>query len=37
VGIRERVKLFGGDMTAGAANGEGFLLSTRLPLTGVER
>jgi len=37
VGIRERVKLFGGEMTAGAQNGEGFLLSTRLPLTDVER
>jgi signal transduction histidine kinase len=37
VGIRERVKLFGGEMTAGAQNGEGFLLSTRLPLADVER
>jgi YD repeat-containing protein len=32
VGIRERVKLYGGDMTAGTASGGGFLLSTRLPL-----
>lgn len=34
VGIRERVKLFGGQMNAGAANGRGFILSTRLPLAG---
>ena len=34
VGIRERVKLYGGEMTAGAANGEGFVLNTRLPLGG---
>jgi signal transduction histidine kinase len=34
VGIRERVKLFGGEMSAGAANGGGFVLSTRLPLKG---
>ena len=33
VGIRERVKIYGGDMTAGASNGRGFVLSTRLPLT----
>jgi len=32
VGIRERVKLYGGEMSAGAANGGGFALSTRLPL-----
>jgi signal transduction histidine kinase len=32
VGVRERVKIYGGDMTAGAAEGGGFLLSTRLPL-----
>ncbi len=32
IGIRERVKLYGGEMTAGTANGGGFLLSTRLPL-----
>ena len=34
VGIRERVKLFGGEMNAGTANGRGFVLSTRLPLAG---
>jgi len=34
VGIRERVKLYGGEMNAGAANGRGFVLSTRLPLAG---
>jgi signal transduction histidine kinase len=34
VGIRERVKIYGGEMTAGTANGRGFLLSTRLPLGG---
>jgi signal transduction histidine kinase len=32
IGIRERVKLYGGDMTAATANGGGFILSTRLPL-----
>jgi signal transduction histidine kinase len=32
VGIRERVNLYGGQMSAGAANGRGFLLSTRLPI-----
>ena len=31
IGIRERVKLYGGEMTAGATNGGGFTLSTRLP------
>lgn len=35
VGIRERVKLYGGEMTAGAVNGRGFVLSTRLPLGGA--
>ncbi len=33
-GIRERVKIYGGEMTAGTAKGGGFVLSTRLPLTG---
>jgi signal transduction histidine kinase len=37
VGIRERVKIYGGEMTAGAANGGGFILSTRLPLSGDPR
>jgi signal transduction histidine kinase len=32
VGIRERVKIYGGEMSAGSANGSGFLLSTRLPI-----
>jgi signal transduction histidine kinase len=34
VGIRERVKIYGGEMSAGRANGRGFVLSTRLPLSG---
>jgi signal transduction histidine kinase len=34
VGVRERVKIYGGEMTAGTANGGGFVLSTRLPLGG---
>jgi signal transduction histidine kinase len=34
VGVRERVKIYGGEMTAGTANGGGFLLSTRLPVSG---
>jgi signal transduction histidine kinase len=34
VGIRERVKIYGGEMTAGTASGDGFVLSTRLPLRG---
>jgi signal transduction histidine kinase len=33
IGIRERVKLYGGEMNAGSANGGGFTLSARLPLT----
>jgi signal transduction histidine kinase len=32
VGIRERVKIYGGEMSARTANGGGFVLSTRLPL-----
>ena len=32
IGIGERVKLYGGEMAAGPANGGGFLLSTSLPL-----
>ena len=34
VGIRERVKIYGGEMTVGTATGGGFVLSTRLPLGG---
>jgi signal transduction histidine kinase len=34
VGIRERVKIYGGEMSAGTATGGGFILSTRLPLSG---
>ena len=34
VGIRERVKIYGGEMTAGTAPEGGFVLSTRLPLGG---
>jgi signal transduction histidine kinase len=36
VGIRERVKIYGGEMTAGTANGGGFVLSAHLPLAGGE-
>jgi signal transduction histidine kinase len=32
VGVRERVKIYGGEMSAGAADGGGFVLRTRLPL-----
>ena len=34
VGIRERVKIYGGEMSAGTPTGGGFLLSTRLPVNG---
>jgi signal transduction histidine kinase len=34
VGIGERVKIYGGDMTAGPANGTGFVLSARFPIGG---
>ena len=34
VGIRERVKIYGGEMTAGTESAGGFVLSTRLPLRG---
>jgi len=34
LGIRERAKIFGGDMVAGPAPGGGFLLRARLPLQG---
>jgi signal transduction histidine kinase len=33
IGIRERVKLYGGEMSAGTCNGGGFILSAQLPLT----
>jgi signal transduction histidine kinase len=33
IGIRERVKLYGGEMNAGAANGGGFTLTASLPLS----
>ena len=36
VGVRERVKIYGGDMTA-AATDHGFVLRTRLPLNGHSR
>ena len=32
VGIRERVKIYGGEMTAGRAAEGGFVLSARLPI-----
>ena len=34
VGVRERVKIYGGQMTAGNATDGGFVLSARLPLGG---
>jgi signal transduction histidine kinase len=37
VGVRERVRIYGGEMTAGPAAGGGFLLSARLPIEGEER
>ena len=37
VGVRERVKIYGGEMSAGSVNGSGFILSTRLPLGGELR
>ena len=33
--MRERVKIYGGEMSAGTASGGGFVLSTRLPLRGT--
>ena len=37
IGVRERVNLYGGEMSAGTANGRGFILSTRLPVTHERR
>jgi signal transduction histidine kinase len=37
VGVRERVKIYGGRMTAGTATDGGFVLRTRLPLSEDER
>ena len=37
VGIRERVKIYGGEMTASSAPEGGFVLSARLPLEGDRR
>lgn len=34
IGIRERVKIYGGEMSAAHTTDGGFVLSTRLPLTG---
>jgi signal transduction histidine kinase len=34
IGIRERVKIYGGEMSTHTANGGGFILSTRFPLDG---
>jgi signal transduction histidine kinase len=34
VGVRERVNIYGGEMSAGTSNGGGFLLRTRLPVSG---
>jgi signal transduction histidine kinase len=37
VGIRERVKIYGGEMSTRSATGRGFVLRTRLPLGGNGR
>jgi signal transduction histidine kinase len=34
VGMRERVKIYGGEMTTSTASGGGFVVNTRLPLSG---
>jgi signal transduction histidine kinase len=36
VGIRERVKIYGGEMSTGAAPAGGFVLTARLPVDGAE-
>jgi signal transduction histidine kinase len=36
VGVRERVTLYGGEMSTASANGGGFRLTTTLPLDGGE-
>jgi signal transduction histidine kinase len=37
IGVRERVKIYGGKMSAGRASYGGFVLSTSLPLAQDER
>jgi signal transduction histidine kinase len=37
IGVRERVKIYGGEMTAGSAPGGGFILCTQLPIGGDTR
>jgi signal transduction histidine kinase len=37
IGVRERVRIYGGEISAGTANGGGFVLNTRLPLSGEQR
>ena len=37
VGIRERAKIYGGEMSAGAAPAGGFILSARLPVDRYQR
>jgi signal transduction histidine kinase len=37
IGVRERVKIYGGEMSAGTANGRGFVLAARLPLAAERR
>ena len=37
VGVRERVKIYGGEMSAGTSADGGFVLSTRLPIGGEGR
>ena len=36
VGVRERVKIYGGEMTAGGVAEGGFVLNTRLPVVDYE-